>query len=346
MRLTALRLLVISGGLTLVLNAQPAATVAAPPHTPILGGCFVLPYNNIWNTPIETMPVDPNSTNYINYIGASTTLHPDFGSGDWPPGSGAPIGIPYVIVPASQPSVTVSFYWPNESDPSPYPIPANAPIEGGPDGDGDRHVLVLQQGTCRLYETYDSWPNGDGSWDAGSGALFNLNSNALRPANWTSADAAGLPILPGLVRYDEVAAGEITHALRFTVPCTRAQYIWPARHYAVPNGCTPNSNTPPMGLRLRLKANYNIAGFAPQVQVILRALKRYGMMVADNGSAWYISGAPDARWDNDILHELGDVPGSAFEVVDVSSLMVSADSGQAVSPFILNIKFYLPWTRR
>jgi hypothetical protein len=311
-----------------------------------LGGCSIFPADNVWNTPVNTLPIHANSTNYINAIGANGTLHPDFGSGEWPPGSGSPIGIPFVIVPALQPSVTITFTWWDESDPGPYPIPPNAPIEGGPNGDGDRHVLVLQQGACRLYETYNTWPNQNGSWWADAGAVFDLNSNALRPATWTSADAAGLPILPGLARYDEVAAGEITHALRFTVPCTRAEYLWPARHYAVPGSCTPNANTPPMGLRLRLKANYAITAFSPQVQVILRALKRYGMIVADNGSAWYISGAPDERWDNDILRELGDVPGSAFEVVDESGLMISADSGQANWAGILNLRLYLPWIRR
>ncbi len=285
--------------------------------------CGVFPADNIWNTPVDNLPVDSNSAAYISTIGPNSTLHPDFGSGVWPPGSNSPIGIPYVTVPGTQPEVQVSFDYSDESDPGPYPIPGNAPIEGGAQSDGDRHVLVIDTGNCLLYELYYAFPQSDGSWHAGSGAIFDLKSDNLRPAGWTSADAAGLPIFPGLVRYDEVASGEIRHALRFTAPQTRKAYVWPARHYASSLSAT---NYPPMGQRFRLKAGFDISAFSPQTQVILTALKRYGIILADNGSSWYISGAPDSRWNNDVLHELGQVAGSNFEAVDVSSLMVSPDS--------------------
>jgi hypothetical protein len=214
----------------------------------------------------------------------------------------------------------------SESDPGPYPIPANAPVEGAPNTGGDRHVLVVRQGECKLYELYRAFRNGSGSsWNAESAAKYDLNSNALRPDTWTSADAAGLPILPGLVRYEEVAAGEINHAIRFTVPQTRKAHVWPARHDA---SDLTGSQYPPMGQRFRLRADFNISGYSHDAQVILIALKKYGMILADNGSAWYISGAPNPAWDNDVLHELDDVVGSDFEAVDVSSLMVDPNSGQ------------------
>jgi hypothetical protein len=292
-----------------------------PPTTPTLGGCLVLPANNIWNAPVDALPVDAHSADYIATIGADTGLHPDFGSGTW---QGAPIGIPFIVVPGTQPMVPVSFDYADESDPGPYPIPPDAPIEGGADSTGDRHVLVLDNDTCVLYEMFDAWPQTDGSWIAGSGAMFNFTSNALRPAGWTSADAAGLPILPGLVRYDEVAAGAIKHAIRFTAALTQKAYVWPARHYAS-NSTDPAR--PPMGQRFRLKASFDISGFSPQVQVILTALKTYGLILADNGSNWYLSGVPDERWDNDVLHTLDNVKGSDFEAVDCSSLMVDPDSG-------------------
>ncbi len=297
--------------------------------SPIIVGCPVFPPDNIWNTPIDTLPLDPNSDLYISTIGSDSTLHPDFGSGDWPPGSGSPIGIPYTDVPESQPPVEVTFEYDDESDPGPYPIPPDAPIEGGPESDGDRHVLVLERDNCVLYEMYYAWPQPDGSWDAGSGAVFDLSSHLLRPDGWTSGDAAGLPILPGLVRYDEVAEGEIRHAIRFTAPQTRNEHVWPARHDASSHS---GDQYPPMGQRFRLQADFDISSFSPQVQVILQAFKTYGLILADNGSAWYISGVPDERWDNDVLRELGNVPGSAFEAVDVSSLMVDPDSGQAAAP--------------
>ena len=295
--------------------------------SPIVAGCGVFPADNIWNTPVDTLPVDANSAAYVATIGASAPVHADFGSGLW---DGGPIGIPYVDVPGTQTLVPVTFDYEGESDPGPYTIPPDAPIEGGASSDGDRHVLVVDRDTCMLYELYYAFPvDGGNAWTAGSGAIFDLSSHALRPETWTSADAAGLPILPGLVRYEEVASGEIRHALRFTAPQTRRAYVWPARHYA---SNLTGTQYPPMGQRFRLKADYDISGFSPSVQVILRALKTYGMMLADNGSSWYISGAPDERWDNDELHELHQLNGADFEAVDVSSLMIDVDSGQAGNP--------------
>jgi len=289
---------------------------------PMLEGCPVFPVDHIWNAPIDTLPVDPNSAAYINTIGASRGLHPDFGSGTW---EGFPIGIPYVTVPGTQAKVNVIFGYDDESDPGPYPIPPNPPVEGDPNGDGDRHILILDRDNCDLYELYAAHLETDG-WHAGSGAIFDLIDYALRPDGWTSADAAGLPILPGLVRYEEVAAGEIRHAIRFTVPQTRREYVWPARHFA---SYLTGSQYPPMGQRFRLKTAFDISGFSPEVQVILQAMKTYGLILADNGSAWYISGVPDERWDNDILvGELWQVKGSNFEAVDVSALMLDPNSGQ------------------
>ena len=309
------------------LTARPAIAQTGPS----LEGCPVFPADNIWNTPIENLPSDLRSSAYVSTIGATKGLHPDFGSGTW---DGGPIGIPYTIVSGTQPKVNIAFDYSDESDPGPYPIPPDAAIEGGGQSTGDRHVLVLDRDNCILYETYSTYPQPDGSWNAGSGAIFNLRSNALRPRGWTSADAAGLPILPGLVRYDEVASGEIRHALRFTAPQTRKEFLWPARHYA---SSLTASNYPPMGQRFRLKADYDISHFSADVQVILRALKKYGMILADNGNSWYISGAPDARWNNDILvNELKQVFGSNFEAVDESPLMLDPDSGQALQTGIQN----------
>ena len=297
---------------------------------PQIAGCDIFPEDNIWNTPVDNAPLHPNSTNYINTIGANSGLHADFGSGVWPPGSDSPIGIPFVVVDSSQPEVAVSFNYDDESDPGPYPIPPDAPREGGPTTDtGDRHVLVLENDNCILYELFAAERQPDNSWTAGSGAVFDLNSNALRPDGWTSADAAGLPILSGLVRYDEVASGQILHAIRFTAPQTQRAYVWPARHFA---SNLTGTNYPPMGLRLRLKASFDISGYSPEIQVILKAMKTYGLILADNGSAWYISGVPDERWNNGMLHEWDGITGSNFEVVDVSSWMIDPDSGQAVVP--------------
>lgn len=292
------------------------------PGGPTLAGCPLFPADNIWNARVDALPRHDRSDDYIAAIGAEATVHPDFGSGLW---EGGPIGIPFVVVPADQPPVDIVWSaYGDESDPGPYPIPADAPVEGGPDADGDRHVLVVQQGSCRLYELYRAFPVED-DWTADSGAIYDLSSHALRPDGWTSADAAGLPILPGLVRFDEVAAGEIAHALRFTAPRTQRAYVWPARHYA---SSITDTGYPPMGARFRLRADFPVGDYSPQVQVILRAMQRYGMILADNGSAWYLSGAPDERWDNDLLRELKQVQGSDFEAVDISSLQLDPDSGQ------------------
>jgi len=309
----------------IMILAANASTESALAQTgPSVAGCPVFPADSVWNTPIDNLPIDPRSAAYISAIGADKGVHPDFGSGLW---EGAPIGIPYNVVPGTQPNVDITFDYADESDPGPYPIPPNPDIEGGDSSSGDRHVLVLDNGHCILYETWSTYPQQDGSWVAGSGAVYDLRSNALRPDGWTSADAAGLPILPGLVRYDEVAEGEILHAIRFTAPSTRKAYVWPARHYA---SSLTGLNYPPMGQRFRLKADFDVSGFSPEVQVILRALKNYGMILADNGSAWFISGVPDPRWDNDrLVAELREVKGSDFEAVDESYLMVDPDSGQA-----------------
>ncbi len=324
--------------------AAPPATAgpAAPtsPHAPpVIAGCQIFPADNIWNMPVDKLPLDPRSSAYVSTIGAGTEVHPDFGQGVWPTGSTSPIGIPYMVVPGSQAKLSVTFEYDDESDVGPYPIPPDPLIEGGPDGNGDRHILLLDEDNCQLYELFAAEQNPDDSWSAGSGAIFDLNSNALRPDTWTSADAAGLPILPGLVRYEEVAAGEITHALRFTAPQTRGDYVWPARHEA---SSLTGSQYPPMGQRFRLKASFDIAGFSPEVQVILRALKKYGMILADNGSAWYLSGVPSEQWVNDVLHELDDVHGADFEAVWVKGHMVDWDSGQTEAPEFV----FLPWMRR
>lgn len=325
----------VAVAIALFLVIGMSTTRSAPAIPPALSGCPVFPGDNIWNTPIDTLPVDTNSAAYINAIGANANVHADFGSGVWPPGSNSPIGIPYVVVPGNQPPVTINWTaYGGESDPGPYPVPTAAPIEGGPDSNGDRHVLVLRQGECKLYELYRAFPNPDGSWNADSGAVYTLTLNSpLRPDGWTSADAAGLPMLPGLIRYDEVAAGEIDHAIRFTAPQTQQYHVWPARHDA---SNLTGSQYPPMGQRFRLRADYDISGFSPQVQVILRAMKKYGLILADNGSSWYISGAPDGRWNNDMLHQLDAVVGSDFVAVDESSLMVDPNSGRAIDHFVIS----------
>jgi hypothetical protein len=264
----------------------------------------MFPSGNALNRDISRAPVDPRSAQYVASIGLAAHLHPDFGTN---PG----YGIPYSIVAQTQPKVPITFdEFGSESDPGPYPIPPGAPVEGAGE-EGDRHVLVLQQGSCRDYELYSAARSGHG-WTAGSGAVFNLRSNALRPEGWTSADAAGLPILPLLVRYPEVRSGRIDHALRVTVPRTQRGYIHPATHLASGD---EDPSLPPMGLRLRLKASYSLAGFHGESLVILRALKRYGLIVADNGSPWYITGAPDPRWNDEDLEQIKRVPGSAFDAV-------------------------------
>ena len=274
--------------------------------TPAVGGCSVLPADNPFNRDVSALPVDPRSDDYIRSIGADRFLHPDFGGG-------GQYGIPFEVVPADQRRVPITFTaYGDESDPGPYPIPPDARVEGG----SDRHVLVVQQGECKLYELYVAQRSGDG-WSADSAAVFDLRSNAVRPKGWTSADAAGLPILPGLARYDEVAAGAIAHALRFTVQRTQRGFIFPARHFA---SSSDDPSLPPMGLRLRLKASYDVTRFRGQSRVILEGLKRYGMIVADNGSDWFVTGAADPRWDDEDLNQLKTVPGSAFEAVQTGSI--------------------------
>jgi hypothetical protein len=287
---------------------------AAPAAAPTIAGCPVFPATNVWNQPVDKLPVAKDSATLVRSIGLDSPVHADFGSGLY---DGQRIGIPYVVVGAGTPRSRVGFEYADESDKGPYPIPADVPIEGQPNpDDGDRHALIVDRSTCTLYELYALHRQG-GAWAAGSGAIWSLRSNRLRPATWTSADAAGLPIFPGLARYDEVAAGAIDHALRFTAPSTRRAFIYPARHYA---SDSTDPSLPPMGLRVRLKASFPISGFPPQARVVLVALKRYGMILADNGSPWYISGAPDPRWSNDQLHTLGRLTGADFEVVDTSRL--------------------------
>ena len=289
--------------------------LAAGPTRPRVGGCTVFPANNPWNQRVDKLPVAGNSGTIVRSIGVDKGMHADFGSGLY---NGGPIGIPYGTVGKGQKKVTVKFGYADESDKGPYPIPPNAPIEGGRGSSGDRHVIVVDRSACKLYELYAAYPvNGGTSWRAGSGAIWSLRSNHLRPRNWTSADAAGLPILPGLARYDEVKRGAIKHALRFTVSRTRNRFVYPARHQASSDS---DPSLPPMGLRLRLKASFPVSRYPRQSRIVLRALQRYGMIVADNGSDWYVSGAPNRGWNNDDLHSLGSVKGSSFEVVDTSSL--------------------------
>jgi hypothetical protein len=282
-----------------------------------LHGKRLFPADNPWNQDISLAQVDPNSDNLIASISNNVGLHPDFGT-VW---NGAPNGIPYVVVSGVQTKVPITFTaYGDESDPGPYPVPPDAPIEGGPSSGGDRHVLVIDRDAWKLYEMGNSYPvNGGTSWNASGGAIFDLNTDALRPAGWTSADAAGFPIFPGLVRYDEVfEQKQITHALRFTVNTSRRAYVYPARHFASSN---TDPNQPPMGMRVRLKASVDISHFPPAVQVILTALKKYGMMVADNGANWYISGAPDPRWSDDDLSTISAIKGSDFEVVQMGTIV-------------------------
>jgi hypothetical protein len=277
--------------------------------------CPVFPKNNPWNQRVDRLPVHPNSDAIVRSIGPDDTMHADFGSGLW---EGGPIGIPFATVGGKQRRVPVSFDYASESDRGRYPIPPDVSIEGGRNADGDRHVIVVDKSRCRLYELFAAYPENAGArWRAGSGAIWNLRSNRLRPRGWTSADAAGLPILPGLARFSEVKRGRIDHALRFTAGQTRRAFIYPARHFA---SDLTDPDLPAMGQRVRLKRGFDISGFPGQARIVLRALKRYGMILADNGAPWFVSGAPHRGWDNDDLHSLHRVPGSAFEVVDTSRL--------------------------
>jgi hypothetical protein len=294
-----------------------------------LNGFIPFPADNAWNTDISNSPVDPNSSAIISFIGETAPLHPDFGAGLY---DGSTMGIPYEIVSGS-PFVNIDYTaYGSQSDPGPMPIPKNAPIEGYPNpGDGDRHVLVLDRENCWLYELYGSYPQKNGTWDAGSGAVWDLLNNEQRPYTWTSADAAGLSVFAGLARYDEVASGEIQHALRFTVPYTEGAFTPPATHWA---GTSSNEYAPPMGMRMRLQASYDISSFPPQSQVILAALQKYGMILADNGSAVYITGDPDPRWDNNDLASLKTVPASAFDVILISPLYTASNIPTGPAPTI------------
>jgi hypothetical protein len=304
-------LLVTVIGLALLVGGRPADAL----RHPAAPKCPIFPKSNPWNQRVDRLPVAPNSDAIIASIGPDETLHPDFGSGLW---EGAPIGIPITVVRRGQPKSRIAFEYADESDRGPYPIPRNVKIEGGRQSSGDRHALIIDRDACRLYELFALYPTAGGGWRAGSGAIWNLRSNRLRRAGWTSADAAGLPILPGLARYDEVARGRIDHALRFTVSRTRRAYVYPARHYA---SSSTDPNLPPMGLRLRLKASYPTRGFPRQARIVIEALKRYGMLVSDNGSDWFITGTPDPRWSNEQLRALKRVPGSAFEVVQTGRVV-------------------------
>jgi hypothetical protein len=302
------RLLALAAGVMLLGGASAHAL-----RLPGAPKCTIFPATNAWNERVDALPVAASSAQLIQSVGVDTGLHPDFGSGLY---GGGPIGIPFDVVSKQTKRFRVKLGYADESDKGPYPIPKTVHIEGGRASTGDRHALLIDKDACKLYELYALSPKGTG-WAAGSGAIWSLRSNALRPAGWTSADAAGLPIFPGLARYDEVARGVINHALRFTAERTRRQYVYPARHYA---SSSDDPSLPPMGLRVRLKASVDISGFPRQARVVLQALKTYGMILADNGSNWYISGAPNPGWSNDALHSLGRITGSMFEVVDTSSL--------------------------
>jgi hypothetical protein len=307
--------LIVAFALTAALSARSAARAARAHHADAPGeeyGCPILPAEDPLNQEIADAPVDPNSANYVASIGLTAHLHPDFGTE-------ASYGIPYTVVGPEQPKVAIKLTkYKSESNPGPYPVPADAPIEGGgKNGHGDKHVLVVQEGSCMLYELYKAHRKGEG-WTAASGAVFNLRSDALRPEGWTSADAAGLPIFPLLARYPEVASGRIDHALRVTVPESQNGYIHPATHFASDSS---DPNLPPMGLRLRLKASYSLAPFNGESLVILEALKRYGLIVADNGSPWFITGAPNPAWNDESLEEIKQVPGSEFEAVESGPIL-------------------------
>jgi hypothetical protein len=303
------RLLPLAAAGALLLGGSSAHALRVPGAA----RCPIFSATNAWNLRVDTLPVAANSSQLVQSIGLGTRVHADFGSGLW---DGGPIGIPFDVVSKKTPRTRVAFDYADESDRVAYPIPRGVHIEGGRSSDGDRHALLLDKDACKLYELFALYPKGNG-WTAGSGAVWNLRTNALRPAGWTSADAAGLPIFPGLARYDEVARGIIDHALRFTASRTRKQYVYPARHYA---SSSDDPSLPPMGLRVRLKAGVDISGLPQQARVVAQAMKTYGMILADNGSSWYVTGAPSPKWSNDQLHALDRLTGADFEVVDTSSL--------------------------
>lgn len=329
-----------SGAINLQVTSQSGGNPPPPPPPPLacsvmqpgqggsLAGFVPFPSDNLWNRDISSAPVDQNSAALINFIGTNIGLHADFGSGTF---GGSIIGIPYQVVDSSQGPVTINFTdFPDESDPGPMPIPLNAPIEGDPNPSGDQHVLILDNANCWLYELYNAQPNGS-AWNAGSSAVWDLTADEQRPYTWTSADAAGLPIFPGLARYDEIAAGAINHALRFTLQHSRAAFTPPASHWAANS---TNASAAPMGMRLRLKASFDISSFSTANQVILTAMKKYGLIMADNGSSMFISGAPDPRWDNSDLHNLGSVTASNFEVVQMNPIYTSSNVPTGAAPSI------------
>jgi hypothetical protein len=312
-RLSLLLLLLGALGAAGALADAQAAPSPAGVQTLPGTGCPVFPADNPWNQRVDRLPVAKDSAALVARIGLSNPVHPDFGTMY----AGAPNGIPYAVVSDKTKRVPVSFRYASESDGHLYPLPRNVPIEGGPRASGDRHVIVVNKDTCTDYELFAAYPvNGGARWKAGSGAIFNLRTDKLRPAGYTSADAAGLPILAGLAIYREAASGAIRHALRFTAACTSAHYVYPARHEAGSCG----ASAPPMGLRVRLKASVNISRLPRQARIVAQALKTYGMILADNGSPWFISGAPSPHWNDDALHELDQLSGRDFQVVDTSSL--------------------------
>ena len=301
------------GGAAGAQGLAPARRLTPP--GPMVGGCSVFPGTNAWNTDVSALPLHPRSATTIAKIQSvgGDFLHPDFGSNP-------DYGIPYVVVPSTQPLVPITYTaYGDESDPGPFPVPLDAPVEGGAGSTGDRHVLVVQEGSCELFELYVARRSGAG-WSADSGARWNLVTGDLRPIGWTSADAAGLPILPGLVRYDEVAAGSVRHAIRVTFAQTQRGFVLPATHFA---SSRTDPDLPPMGLRLRLRADYDLSAMTGQARVIAEAMKTYGLMVADNGSNWFFQGASDPRWDDDDLGQLKEIPGTAFEVVDTGPVRTS-----------------------
>jgi hypothetical protein len=313
--------ILVSLSVVLALGAPAPAPAGVPrgsfaPRAVPGTDCTLLPANSIWNTRIDALPVHERSDAWLRSMEAEGThLHPDFGPPDY--------GIPFDVVGSGHRTVRVDFLYADESDPGPYPFGPGTPIEGG----SDRHALIVERDTCRLFELYAAdWNDGDPR--AGSGAIWDLDSNRLRPDGWTSADAAGLPILPGLVRFDEVAAGSIRHAIRFTAGCTLDEHLWPARHDAG----VDDADCPPMGARFRLRSDFELSGFSAKARMILRAMQRYGLILADNGSDWYFQGTTDRRWKNGLLDQLKTVPAAAFEAVDVSSCMVDPDSGRADCP--------------
>ena len=308
----------LAAGAVLALVSASGLTGCGPtvPGT----SCPMFPADSHWHADVRSLPVLASSSSIVSTVGSTAALKADFGSGTW---DGGPIGIPYVVVPAGQPKVRVTFDYADESDPGPYPVPANPPIEGGPNAAGDRHILIVDKGACTLYELYDAHPTGTSAWTAGSGAIWDLRSNALRPAGWTSADAAGLPILPGLLRWSEVRAGSVDHAIRFTAPTTAPRYLWPARHQA---GSDPSA--PPMGARFRLVSGFDTSGYSTRTRTVLRAMQTYGLVLADNGSPWYFQGERNAKWPARMIEELKTVPSSAFEAVDTAGMMVEDRSAR------------------